>query len=305
MQVLYSDAIGKDFSPVMLDKTLNNNIKETNRLYYVYLMYLMDVCNYSITYSSKQSKKLLSDDKNDAISTKIANNRIVKLIIGNQSYQDFINFNKLHPFINQTIVKSLFHKLITKEKYLKYIDKKITTDEDDIDILRFLIKKVIGASQILDDDVSDHFINIDDDQYYVLISLQKKLKSFDSNKELLFLQSFLLQDDKEDVVKFASNLLDKYYDHEEELVSIIKPKLKNWDIERIAVLDVVLLKMAICELKYFPNIPVKVTINEYIDLAKEYSSDKSKDFINGMLDKIMKELKTNNQLKKQGRGLIN
>lgn len=305
MQVLYSDAIGKDISPVMLDKTLNNNIKETNRLYYVYLMYLMDVCNYSITYSSKQSKKLLSDDKNDAISTKIANNRIVKLIIGNQSYQDFINFNKLHPFINQTIVKSLFHKLITKEKYLKYIDKKITTDEDDIDILRFLIKKVIGASQILDDDVSDHFINIDDDQYYVLISLQKKLKSFDSNKELLFLQSFLLQDDKEDVVKFASNLLDKYYDHEEELVSIIKPKLKNWDIERIAVLDVVLLKMAICELKYFPNIPVKVTINEYIDLAKEYSSDKSKDFINGMLDKIMKELKTNNQLKKQGRGLIN
>jgi len=114
-----------------------------------------------------------------------------------------------------------------------------------------------------------------------------------------------LQDDKRDVVDFSVSLLHKFYDHSEELVKIIEPKLQNWEIDRVATIDIVLLKMAICELKYFPNIPVKVTINEYIDIAKEYSSDKSKNFINGMLDKIMKDLKAKNELKKQGRGLIN
>ena len=305
MQTLFSDAIGKDISPVKLEKQLLESITLTKKMYFTYLLYLVEVCNYSIVYSSKQAKKLLDENANKKISTKLATNNIIVLLNDSKVFNDYVNEHKLNSFINKKLVKNLFEILIEKEKYQKYIDKKFTTDQDNIDILRFLVKKVIGASQELDDEIADNFVNIEDDQYYVLISLQKKLKSFENNKEILFLHNFLLQEDKKDIIDFASNLLYKYYDHEEELVQIIEPKLKNWDLERIATLDTVLLKMAICELKYFPNIPVKVTINEYIDLAKDYSSDKSKSFINGMLDKIMKDLKQNNELKKQGRGLIN
>lgn len=305
MQVLFSDAIGKDISPVVLEKALMESIKDTKRLYYTYLMYLIEIANYSVVYSSKQASKMFNEEENTFISTKIASNRIIQQVTESKVYQDFINFNKLHPLINKKIVKDLFLSLITKEKYLNYVEKKITTEEDDKEILRYIIKKVIGSSQELDDDVAEYYTNIEDDQYYALISLQKKLKYFDNKKDSLFLHDFLLVEKKEDVINFAKDLLAKYYDHEEELVEIIKPKLKNWEIERIAVIDIVMVKMAICELKYFPNIPVKVTINEYIDLAKEYSSDKSKDFMNGILDKIMKDLQEKGQLKKQGRGLIN
>ncbi|MFT4644476.1 MAG: N utilization substance protein B [Planctomycetota bacterium] len=305
MQVLFSDAIGKDISPVVLEKALMESIKDTKKLYYTYLIYLVEIANYSVIYSSKQANKMFNEEENIVISTKIASNKIIQQVTESKVYQDYINFNKLHPFINKKIVKDLFLTLITKDKYINYVEKKITTEEDDKEILRYIIKKVIGSSQELDDDVAEHFTNIEDDQYYALISLQKKLKSFDNKKDSLFLHNFLLQESKDDVISFAKDLLAKYYDHEEELVEIIKPKLKNWDIERIAVIDIVMVKMAICELKYFPNIPVKVTINEYIDLAKEYSSDKSKDFMNGILDKIMKDLQEKGQLRKQGRGLIN
>lgn len=305
MQVLFSDAIGKDISPVVLEKALMESIKDTKKLYYTYLIYLIEIANYSVIYSSKQANKMFNEEENIVISTKIASNKIIQQVTESKVYQDYINFNKLHPFINKKIVKDLFLTLITKDKYINYVEKKITTEEDDKEILRYIIKKVIGSSQELDDDVAEHFTNIEDDQYYALISLQKKLKSFDNKKDSLFLHNFLLQESKDDVISFAKDLLAKYYDHEEELVEIIKPKLKNWDIERIAVIDIVMVKMAICELKYFPNIPVKVTINEYIDLAKEYSSDKSKDFMNGILDKIMKDLQEKGQLRKQGRGLIN
>lgn len=305
MQVLFSDAIGKDISPEVLEKALMESIKDTKKLYYTYLIYLVEIANYSVIYSSKQASKMLFDSENRFISTKIASNRVIQQISESKEYQDYINFNKLHSFINKKIVKDLFLSLITKEKYLNYVEKKITTEEDDKEILRYIIKKVIGSSKELDDDVAEHFTNIEDDQYYALISLQKKLKSFDNKKDSLFLHNFLLQENKDEVIDFAKNLLAKFYDNEDELVEIIKPKLKNWDIERIAVIDIVMVKMAICELKYFPNIPVKVTINEYIELAKEYSSDKSKDFMNGILDKIMKDLQEKGQVKKQGRGLIN
>ncbi len=305
MQVLYANTIDKDIAPSKLESNLLSSISNTKKMYYTYLLYLIEVCNYSITYSNKHSNKLLNDNENQFISTKLANNQIIKLITNNKEFNDYVNFNKLHAFINKRIVKEIFTHLISKERYLNYLDKKFTTQEDDKDILRYIIKKILGSSSELDDEMTEYFINIEDDQYYVLISLQKKLKSFESSKESLFLQNFLLLEEKDDVFDFGKNLIAKYCDHEEELVSIIKPKLKNWELDRIAVIDTILLKLAICELKYFSNIPIKVTINEYIDLTKEYSSEKSKDFVNGILDKIMKSLKEKGEIKKQGRGLIN
>lgn len=108
----------------------------------------------------------------------------------------------------------------------------------------------------------------------------------------------------EEEQKYAMDLLAKTIQSNEELSAIIQPKLKNWDMDRVAILDLILLKMAVSELKYFPTIPVKVTINEYIDISKLYSTPKSKEFVNGVLDRIKNELALNGEIKKHGRGLM-
>ena len=103
---------------------------------------------------------------------------------------------------------------------------------------------------------------------------------------------------------FGEELLTKTYTNDLEILEIIKPMLKNWDAERVATVDMISLKMATAELLYFPTIPTKVTINEYVDISKMYSTDKSKEFVNGILDRLMKQLKDDGLIRKEGRGLV-
>ena len=130
---------------------------------------------------------------------------------------------------------------------------------------------------------------------------RKFADAFDPEKKETLFPNMEIWDEE---MKFALDLLAKTIHQNDELVALIQPKLKNWEMDRVATLDLVLLKMAVCELKYFPTIPVKVSINEYIDLAKEYSSPQSGRFINGVLDKIVMELKADDKIQKTGRGLL-
>ncbi|MEZ4978706.1 MAG: transcription antitermination factor NusB, partial [Chitinophagales bacterium] len=151
----------------------------------------------------------------------------------------------------------------------------------------------------------EHFMNLEDDHFICLHSIQKILKdNADQSAEDFVKAILLLEDDSEDV-EFSKDLLSNCLDKDEELDEIIKPKLKNWDLDRIALMDIVLIKQAIAEFLYFPYVPLKVSMNEYIDISKEYSTEKSKDFINGILDKVMKDLSDKGKIKKLGRGLIN
>lgn len=104
--------------------------------------------------------------------------------------------------------------------------------------------------------------------------------------------------------EFARELLTAVVQHQEELDSYIKSKATNWQLDRIAVIDMLLLRMGICEFLYFPDIPPKVTINEAIEIAKVFSTEKSGQFINGILDAVLDELRSNDRLKKSGRGLL-
>ena len=109
----------------------------------------------------------------------------------------------------------------------------------------------------------------------------------------------------QEIMDFGMELYFKTLSNKEDHMALIMPKLKNWEMDRIAVLDQIILRMALTEFTEFNSIPLKVTINEYLDISKEYSTPKSKDFINGILDKIMNELKENGKIQKMGRGLIN
>lgn len=304
LQILFSNEIGKDISPVKLEKQLLKSIQDGKKLYYTYLAYLIEMSHYSIIFAQKQEQKLLKENAKKA-SIILSQNRIVQSISQSQEYRDFIAFHKIHELVNQKIVKKLFEQLSEKEKYKNYIDGRNPSATEDLEMLRYIVKKIIGSSFELEEDLLEYYNNIDADNYSILMSIQKTLKTYSESNEDVFLQQILLSTDQSELQKFGTQLIDKYTDHSEDLENIIKPNLTNWDFDRVAIIDICILKMAICEFKYFGNIPPKVTLNEYLDIANEYSSEKSKEFINGILDKIMKSLNEKGEIKKYGRGLIN
>jgi len=137
------------------------------------------------------------------------------------------------------------------------------------------------------------------DKSLIVGAMKKTIKAFPVEED--FLENYLPQ--HETVRDFGEELLKNVLGANAKLLEIITPSLKNWDADRVAVLDMIILKMALTEFLYFPSIPTKVTLNEFVDMSKSYSTDKSKDFINGILDRLLKNLTKDGMINKEGRGL--
>ena len=179
------------------------------------------------------------------------------------------------------------------------LDKKSSFDDDKKFILD-IFEKVLAPNEKLYEYLEDHKLTWIDDIPVVNTQILKDLKNLSKDSSFEICKLYKDIEDKE----FVSLLFRKTVLNEVELAKEYIDKTPNWDADRIAEMDTIILKMAICELLKFPSIPVKVTINEYLELAKEYSTPKSKDFINGILDKTMQELLGNGKIKKLGRGLV-
>jgi N utilization substance protein B len=146
----------------------------------------------------------------------------------------------------------------------------------------------------------DRYNNWADDESLVMGAMKKTLKSMPVSGP--FYQEHEPSD--ETVREFGAELLMRTAQEDAALLAEIQPTLKNWDADRVAILDMIMLKMALCELLHFPTIPTKVTLNEFVEISKIYSTDKSKEFINGILDRLMKKLLEEGRIVKEGRGLI-
>ena len=149
--------------------------------------------------------------------------------------------------------------------------------------------------------IGDAYLNWVDDKSLVIGAVKKVLKALPV-EGVTFLDEYYPDD--ETIKEYGETLLNRTFKGDEALLGIIKPILTNWDHERLALIDMILLKMAACEMLEFPTIPAKVTLNEYVEVAKLYSTDKSKEFVNGVLDNLMKQLEDEGKLKKEGRGLV-
>lgn len=305
MQVLYALEMHTSDKTGLIHKQLKQRVQRAEDLYYTYMLYLKEICEFALVESAKRSSKFIKSSEDVNFNTDIATNSVLVFFKDDAFFKEIIQSRSLSGLVDPKIVRDLFLQLITSNKYKVYIGNNNRSDIDEVEILRYIIKKVIGASEVLDDYLEEHFINLTDDHFLTLQSMQKKLKDFNPNDVEAFLNDFLLKNNQEDDFNFAEDLLLKVSDQNDALEDIMEPRLKNWDLDRIALIDTILIKMAITEMKYFPSIPIKVTLNEYIDISKEYSTPKSKDFINGILDKIMKDLQARGEIKKIGRGLIN
>lgn len=305
MQVLYAHNISNEKSALRLEQSLVAKIEKTKQLYFVYLQYLIEVCQYSLVDASKRANKFITTDEDLNVNTDISKNSIINKIIETDAYKEKLAKYASRGFIDKKLVKQLYRQLEATQKYVKYCEIENKKSADEMDILRYILKKIIGGNDLLDEYLSEHFINLEDDHFITLHSLQKIVKEYDENNIDRFMNHILLGLNDDDEIDFSKELLISSLSNEEEINEIIEPRLKNWDMDRVASLDILLLKLAIYEFLYCPYIPLKVSLNEYIDISKEYSTEKSKDFINGILDKVMKDLTKSGKINKLGRGLIN
>lgn len=188
-------------------------------------------------------------------------------------------------------------------EYLQYLDRKSPSQEDQRKFVSYLFKKVIFGATIINDFYEEEILRWAEDKEIVKALVEKTIKSYDpeTSKALTLPSLSLNWEEDKDFIERLYNTAIALTDKQKELIA---SNTKNWEVERLPLTDRIILEMAIAELVSFPSIPVKVTINEYIELAKNYSTPKSRQFVNGILDVIAKELKDSGDIKKSGRGLI-
>jgi N utilization substance protein B len=205
-----------------------------------------------------------------------------------------VNKQKLSWIDQADIVKNLYEEIIGSEVYAEYMADETVDYEADKNLWRKIFKKIILQSQDLDDSIEDQSIYWVDDVELVVSFILKTIKRFDQEKgeEQELLPMFKDEEDAEFATKLIRTVLSKGL----ELRTMIDKNAKNWELDRIAFMDIVIMEVALAELLEFPTIPVNVTLNEYIEIAKNYSTDRSGTFINGVLDNIVGQLKKENKL---------
>ena len=301
MQALYAWEMDNDTPVAKLEGQLKTQVQKSITLYLTDLTYLIEVCKYSMVDKAKRLAKYIKTDEDRKASTTIAANPIVQFLEADTQLAAAVKKEGIKNYVDEEVVKSVYNDLCARPKYKDYCALEKPTFEEEKEMFNFLVRKVFQSNKDLEHHLEELFLNYDDDNALLLHIISKYVEAFDAEKKDTFFQSMDVWEDEQ---KFSFQLLEKTIEKNNELTEIIKPKLKNWEMDRVATLDLILLKLAVCELKYFPTIPVKVSINEYIDISKLYSTPKSKDFVNGVLDKVKNELIEKGEIKKFGRGLV-
>lgn len=303
MQVLYafrgseSDDFSKD------QKFLLYSINNMYNLYLLMLSLLIEIHKKAETHLDKSQKKHLATPEEKDPNRKFLKSEFMCLLRNNEALQgEFEKYKVKNWDLDNEYVDVLFKAIISSTLYTEYMKTKTSTFIDDRNFVISIFKDVVAPNDKLYNYLEDKNLTWLDDLPTVNTFIVKAFKKATATiSESHFTpQLYKDADDKE----FAITLFKKTLLNKTQLTKVISEKTKNWDSERIAAIDHVLLRMAICELQNFPSIPTKVTINEYLEVSKEYSTPKSSIFINGILDKLVKEYQEKGKLNKVGRGLM-
>ncbi|MGY4384764.1 N utilization substance protein B [Pedobacter sp. UYP24] len=284
-------------------KALMLSIDNVYEMYIWMLSLLVEVTEYTGIDADERANKHLptADDLNPNL--KLLNNKFVLVLKTNPEFVSSIHKYRMNWMADPEFVRTIFNTLKVTPEYLAYLADEDNSLEESKNIIKFIFRKIILKSHNIIQAFEDKFISWSVDKEVMQGMVAKTFKNFTSENPASNKLTPISQDWVEDS-KFVEDLFLYTLKNDKEYQAYIAERTKNWDSERIALMDTILMKMAICELLNFPSIPVKVTINEYLDLSKDYSTPKSNSFINGILDKIMGDLKRNNNIKKIGRGLI-
>jgi N utilization substance protein B len=286
--LLYRQKNREDFESQKL-----RTLRETDKIFELYNMLM----NLYLALAAIADKDIHHPGKSRLSSNKILKELTDHAVFENQTLRQSFRWGTEIDF-----VKSLYNKVLKiNPKYIEYCEKLNHTLEEDIALLKYLVKNVFIKNELVVNFFEGHHIFWSEDKETLRAMVAHSFQNYEAEKELNISQPCDTWQERKD---FLMVLFKNSVNEEEELMRLIMPSLKNWEYDRIAETDKILLKIALVELMEFPGIPVKVTINEIIEIAKSYSTPKSGQFVNGVLDKLSKEMMHNGLIKKSGRGML-
>lgn len=302
MQALYAFHSSPDQTINLAEKELFHSINKSYDLYHWLLQLLLEVHNHAVEHIEIKKQKIMPSAEDLNPNTRFIDNSIILRLKENISLQKYVETNKLSWIDHLKLIRKLYEELTASEYFLSYMNKEEVSVKDERNIIDYFFANIVAQSDDIYQLLEEQSIYWNDDLEFVASMIIKTIRKFKPHTSELKTLMPLFKDDED--LQFTKKLFRHSVLNSEEHRSIIKKHLRNWDLERVAFIDVLIMEMALCEFMYFPSIPTKVSLNEYIDLAKYYSTNKSKTFINGILDKILKSLKDEGKIIKSGRGLI-
>lgn len=291
MQTIYTlSTLDQQLKSADSVKALQRQFDQSKDLLLYITYFLTEVAGYVEKDSYQRRSKHLPSAEDLNVNTKIAGNETLWKLKEDPTYQQELGRAKPEHRLDKDLVRKTYQQLAESPQYKQYIASNERGSKSEREILDFIFRDLMLQNESFISHLEENFINWDDDGEMVIQTLDEILQKPGT---VPFNQ--ILTADKWD---FARLLLTTVLEKTEHLESFIIPRLKNWDPERIAALDMIIMKMGVAEFLYFETIPPKVTINEYIDISKEYSTQQSGQFVNGILDNIHKELVRTDQLQK-------
>lgn len=295
MQQSHNDDLAKEL------KFLKLSIQKMSDLYALNLQMLVEIQKLARKKIELSKKKILATKEDLQPNTKFVNNKLINLLSESVSLEGYVELNNLKNWeVDTEYVKILWEELQQHELYHKYMASSEDSYSSDRDFVVNFFKEVMATNDKLYEYYEDKMISWVDDIPFVNTWIVKSINRQSPKNSFIVGGLYKDNDDKQ----FVSDLFNKTMLHQHKYQEEIHEKTPNWEADRIADVDMILIKMGITEFLHFPSIPSRVTINEYIELAKDYSTNKSGYFINGVLDKIAKDYTESKKMVKIGRGLI-
>ncbi len=277
-------------------KELNFSLSKAYELYNYLLLLMVAVTRYATEKVMKKEKVNLVTHNDEPINHKFIDNRFILQLEQNTSLKEYVESQHLDWTANEDYLKYLYELIVESDYYKDYMSSPDSSYQADRELWRKIYKNIIAKDERLDDLLEEKSLYWNDDRTTVDTFVLKSIKRFEerekSNQELL--PDFKDEEDREYAQRLFRNSILK----EDEYRSLIMQNVKNWEFDRLAFMDVVIMQVALAELMSFPNIPLSVTINEFVEIAKCYSTPKSGSYVNGIIDVVAKKLQKENKILK-------
>jgi N utilization substance protein B len=300
LQILYAHSSFEKISINAAEKELFHSLQRTYDLYFSIMLLLIDVVDFARSRIEIARNKRMPTYEDVHPNTRFVDNQLIEALRDHPDFNQYISQHKLSWVNYPELIKDLFKELTRQQFFINYLEAEKNNFESDKQVINKFLSHVITDHQTLQYVLEEQSIYWTNDLDFVVSMVSKTIKSFANGNHLVFYPQFKNEDD----VAFTKTLFRKTILKKEETRSLIQKFALNWDFDRIAFIDVLIMQMALTEAQEFGSIPVKVTINEYLEIAKSFSTVNSNSFINGILDKAIAELKNENKIVKTGRGLM-
>lgn len=294
VQLFYAYLKNESKSVDLAEKELLLSIEKTYAQYHFLLLLITEITSFAQNRLDSGKNKLRPSAEELNPNTRFVNNLFVKQLSQNEQLIAFTKEYKLTWENYPTAIKGIYETIINSDFYADYMNAAENTYEADRELWRKIFKRCILTNEELDIALEEQCIYWNDDIDIVVSFILKTIKRFEeaTGKKQELLPMFKDDDDRD----FASKLYKSSILNSDEFKTLIDEHTKNWEVDRIAFMDVVIMQIALAELINFPTIPINVTLNEYIEIAKKYSTERSGNFINGVLDNIVTQLKKDNKI---------